>query len=436
MIVKIHSQYPARLSITFEHDPRILGAIQGLQGSMLDEYRHEWLIPDSPAITQTILNSLWCTGLFNADSQSSVRILPLASVSPCIKTIQPPKKVAEPMLNPEKNSVQSMKPSESDQPGAKERLLERYRERIRASHYSTMTERAYTHWVELFIKYGRIPRPGEPAETRINTFLTNLAVKEKISASTQNQALAALLFLYRHVLDTDVGELKDLIRAKRPLHIPVVMTRDEIKTVLSVMNGEMRLMAMILYGTGLRLNELITLRVQDLDFSRNAVNVHNGKGGKDRVTMLPAAIKVPLQDHLQRVKAIYEKDITEGWGQAYLPSALSKKYPNAASEWRWQWVFPQKRRWHNTETGQEGRFHIDASVVQRAVRDAVILSGITKHASCHTFRHSFATQLLENGYDIRSVQELLGHSDIRTTMIYTHVLNKGPGGIKSPLDVL
>jgi len=403
MNVTIHSQYPDRLSIMFKQDPLILKAIQGLKGGQFDEYRQEWLIPDSPAITLTILQSLWNTGLFTLDSQ---------------------------------DSNQPEKPSESDQPGAKERLLERYRDRIRAAHYSTMTERAYTHWVELYIKQGPIPRPGEPAETRMNAFLTNLAVKENISASTQNQALAALLFLYRHVLDTDVGELKDLIRAKRPLHIPVVMTRDEVKAVLAVMSGEMRLMAMILYGTGLRLNELIMLRVQDLDFSRNAITVHDGKGGKDRTTMLPAAIKEPIQQHLQRVKAIHDKDLSEGWGQAYLPTALSKKYPNAAREWRWQWVFPQKRRWHNTETKQEGRFHIDASVVQRAVRDAVILSGITKHASCHTFRHSFATQLLENGYDIRSVQELLGHSDIRTTLIYTHVLNQGPGGIKSPLDAL
>jgi len=299
-----------------------------------------------------------------------------------------------------------------------------------------MTEKAYTHWVEKYIKGNRIPRPGEPAEQRINTFLTYLAAKENVSASTQNQALAALLFLYRQVLGTEVGELGDLIRAKRPIHVPVVMTRDEVKAVLAVMSGETKLMASVLYGTGLRLNECISLRVQDLDFARNTITVHDGKGGKDRVTMLPAMLAKPLNEHLKRVQALHVQDLAEGWGLVHLPTSLAKKYPNAAADWRWQWVFPQKHRWHDPASKKEGRYHIDASIIQRAVRDAVILSGITKHASCHTFRHSFATQLLENGYDIRTVQELLGHTDIRTTMIYTHVLNKGPGGVKSPLDAL
>jgi integron integrase len=237
-------------------------------------------------------------------------------------------------------------------------------------------------------------------------------------------------------MDTEVGELEGLIRAKRPARIPVVMTREETKAVLSVMTGDTKLMASLLYGTGLRLNEGISLRVQDIDFNRSSITVHDGKGGKDRVTMLPATLVAPLVEHLKRVQALHEKDLKDGWGRAYLPTSLSKKYPNAAAEWRWQWVFPQKNRWRNPDSKEEGRFHVDASVIQRAVRDAVLLSGITKHASCHTFRHSFATQLLENGYDIRTVQELLGHSDIRTTMIYTHVLNKGPGGVRSPLDAL
>ncbi|OHD28366.1 MAG: integrase [Spirochaetes bacterium GWB1_59_5] len=315
-------------------------------------------------------------------------------------------------------------------------LFGRYKDRIRAAHYSPMTERAYTHWIEEFIKFGGRPIPSEKAEHRINTFVTSLAVKDNVAASTQNQALAALLFLYRQVLGIEVGDLEDLIRAKKPVRLPVVMTRDEVKSVLEVMGGDTRLMAMVLYGTGLRLNECISLRVQDLDFSRNSIIVHDGKGGKDRVTMLPASLLKPLQEHLKRIQAIHAQDLKDGWGRVYLPSSLSRKFPNVAAEWIWQWVFPQAHRWRDVDKNQEGRFHIDASVLQRAVRDAVMLSGIHKHASCHTFRHSFATQLLENGYDIRTVQELLGHSDVRTTMIYTHVLNKGPGGVRSPLDGL
>lgn len=398
MLIKIQGNNNGRLSVAFEYDKRILNAIRGVKGRHYDCYTRAWMIPDTPDGTQALLQSIWSTGLFSTTGQASDR---------------PP-----------------------EQPGANKRILDRYHDRIKAAHYSPMTERAYSHWVEAFIKFSGSPRPGEAAETRINHFLTQLAVRDNVSASTQNQALAALLFLYRQVLGTEVGELEDLIRAKRPARIPVVMTRDEVKTVLSMMDGDCRLMASLLYGTGLRLNECITLRVQDLDFSRNSITVHDGKGGKDRVTMLPAALKKPLGEHLARVRAIHDKDIKDGWGQVYLPGSLSKKFPNAASEWRWQWVFPQKHRWHDSSSEKEGRFHVDASVMQRAVRDAVMLSGITKHASCHTFRHSFATQLLENGYDIRTVQELLGHSDVRTTMIYTHVLNKGPGGVRSPLDAL
>ena len=274
---------------------------------------------------------------------------------------------------------------------------------------------------------------GEP---EINAFLTHLAVKEKVSASTQNQALSSLLFLYRHVLGREVGDLGDVIRARKPSRLPVVMTREEVKAVLANLSGDKWLMASLMYGAGLRLMECLRLRVQDLDFSRNEILVRDGKGAKDRITMLPKSLKMPLQEHLKQVKTIHERDLTEGWGRVLLPGALDRKYPNAPKEWRWQWVFPQENRWKNTKTSEEGRHHVHETILQRAVHEAVRKSGVIKHVGCHTFRHSFATHLLEAGYDIRTIQELLGHKDVSTTMIYTHVLNKGGHGVKSPVDGL
>jgi len=261
-------------------------------------------------------------------------------------------------------------------------------------------------------------------------------VKEKVSASTQNQALAALLFLYRNVIGRQVGDLGEVIRARKPTRLPVVMTREEVKAVLSKLSGDKWLMASLMYGAGLRLMECLRLRVQDIDSSRNEILVRDGKGAKDRITMLPDSLKAPLQEHLEKVKAIHERDLTEGWGRVQMPTALDRKYPNAPTDWRWQWVFPQENRWMNPQTKEQGRHHIDESLVQKAVRDAVAKAGLSKRATCHTFRHSFATHLLEAGYDIRTVQELLGHSDVKTTMIYTHVLNRGPAAVRSPVDGL
>lgn len=273
-------------------------------------------------------------------------------------------------------------------------------------------------------------------EQEINDFLTHLAVRGKVSASTQNQALSAILYLYRHVLEREVGDLGDVIRARRSKRLPVVMTREEVKTVFDHLSGNKWLMASLLYGSGLRLTECLRLRVQDLDFPNRELLVRDGKGGKDRRTVLPQSLIPILQDHLTHVKCIHEKDLTDGWGRVKLPGALERKFPNASAEWRWQWVFPQQNRWKNRETGEQGRHHIDESLIQKAVRDAVTKAGLTKRASCHTFRHSFATHLLESGYDIRTIQELLGHNDVRTTMIYTHVLNRGPRGVSSPMDGL
>lgn len=278
--------------------------------------------------------------------------------------------------------------------------------------------------------------PVEMAEPEINAFLTHLAVKEQVSASTQNQALAAVLFLYRYVIGCDIGNLGEVVRARKPERLPLVMTREEVKAVLANLTGEKRLMTSLMYGAGLRLMECLRLRVQDIDFSRNEILVRDGKGAKDRITMLPESLNAPFQDHLKKVKAIHEKDLADGWGRVLLPDALDRKYPNAPEDWRWQWVFPQETRWNNRKTGEEGRHHAHETILQRTVKDAVRRAGVVKHAVCHTFRHSFATHLLETGYDIRTIQELLGHKDVSTTMMYTHVLNKGGHGVRSPIDGL
>jgi len=316
------------------------------------------------------------------------------------------------------------------------KLLDQVREAIRARHYSFRTEKAYVGWIKRFILFHGKRHPAEMGEIEINAFLSHLAVKEHVSASTQNQALSALLFLYRHVIGREVGDLGDVIRARKPKRLPVVMTREEVKVVLNQLNGDKWLMASLMYGVGLRLTECLRLRVQDIDFSRSEILVRDGKGAKDRITMLPESLKTPLQDHLKRIKVIHDRDLADGWGRVMMPDALDRKYPNASKDWRWQWVFPQANRWINPTKKEQGRHHIDESLIQKAVRDAVAKAGLSKRATCHTFRHSFATHLLEGGYDIRTIQELLGHSDVKTTMIYTHVLNRGPAGVRSPVDGL
>jgi len=320
--------------------------------------------------------------------------------------------------------------------GAKPKLLDRLRQELRSRHYSRRTEQAYVMWVKRFIFFHNVRHPAEMAEPEINAFLTHLDIKEKVSASTQNQALSALLFLYRYVLGREIGDLGKVIRARKPKRLPVVMTRDEVKAVLAQLTGDKWLMASLMYGAGLRLMECLRLRVQDIDFARNEITVRDGKGAKDRITMLPESLKKILQEHLRKVKRMHERDLAEGWGRVQMPDAMDRKYPNAPVDWRWQWVFPQENRWKNPKTGEEGRHHTDESLVQKAVKDAVTKAGLTKRATCHTFRHSFATHLLESGYDIRTVQELLGHKDVKTTMVYTHVLNRGPAGVRSLVDVL
>ena len=319
-------------------------------------------------------------------------------------------------------------------PYGKPRLLDQLRQALRARHYSPKTETVYVIWVRRFILFHDVRHPVEMGEEEINRFLTHLAVKENVSASTQNQALSALLFLYRYVIGRKVGDLGEVVRARKPVRLPVVMTRNEVNGVLANLTGDRWIMASLMYGAGLRLTECLQLRVQNIDFSKSEIMVRDGKGAKDRITMLPESVKTPLVEHLKFVKTLHEKDLLEGWGRVLLPDALDRKYPNAAKEWRWHWVFPQKNRWKNTRTGEEGRHHLDESIIQKAVKKAASRAGLIKRATCHTFRHSFATHLLEDGYDIRTVQELLGHKEVRTTMIYTHVLNRGPSGVVSPLD--
>ena len=314
------------------------------------------------------------------------------------------------------------------------KLMVLLRDTLRSRHYSPRTEEAYSLWVKRYIRFHKLRHPADMGEAEINAFLTHLAVDEKVSASTQNQALCALLFLYRHVFGYDVGNVGDVVRARKSHRVPIVMTRKEASSVLAQMSGDTKLMASLLYGSGLRLSECLSLRVQDLDFEGSEIVVFNGKGSKDRVTMLPEGLKAPLRAHLARVRSLHERDLAEGWGCVLLPEALARKYPSAPAEWRWQWVFPQRGRWRDSETHEQGRHHVDETVLQRAVKEAVRKTGITKRVGCHTFRHSFATHLLEAGYDIRTIQELLGHKSVATTMIYTHVLNKGGLGVTSPLD--
>lgn len=316
------------------------------------------------------------------------------------------------------------------------RLYDRMVEVLRVRHYSRRTEDAYVHWIRRYIEFHDRRHPRELNEGDVNRFLTHLAVKEHVAASTQNQALSALLFLYEHVLAQPLDRIEGVVRARRPKRLPVVLTVDEVSRVLVHLTGDKWLIAMLLYGGGLRLLEALRMRVKDLDFERAEITVREGKGDKDRVTTMPRAVVKHLQDHLQRVKAIHQQDVDDGYGRVELPRALARKYPNANQEWCWQFVFPQERRWRNSKTGEQGRHYMDESLFSRSLKVAVRKAGLTKRVTSHTFRHSFATHLLADGYDIRTVQELLGHKDVRTTMIYTHVLNRGGRGVRSPADGL
>jgi integron integrase len=298
------------------------------------------------------------------------------------------------------------------------RLLDQVRAAIRLRHYSRRTEDAYVHWIKRFILFNHKRHPAELAEGEVTAFLTHLAVERKVSASTQNQALSAILFLYKQVLDRKLEWLEDVVRAKRPKRLPVVLSRTDVNQLLSMLDGSAALIAQLMYGTGLRLMEALRLRVKDVDFEYRQILVRAGKGDKDRVTVLPGALIERLQAHLEKVHALHQADLNEGFGRVYLPYALARKYPNADREWAWQYVFPSGNRSCDPRSGEVRRHHLDEKNLQRSIRHAALRCGFHKPVSSHTLRHCFATHLLEAGYDIRTVQELLGHKDVKTTMIY------------------
>lgn len=314
------------------------------------------------------------------------------------------------------------------------KLLDRVREAVRLRHFSIRTEQAYLSWVKRFVRFHGMRHPAQLDAADVVAFLSHLAVDQKVAASTQNQALAALLFLYRHVLDIELPQLEGVVRAKRPTRLPTVFSHAEVRAVLDELTGVHALAAGLLYGSGLRLLEALRLRIKDVDFDAGEILVRDGKGQKDRHTVLPAQLTPQLREHLERVRRQHQRDLDDGAGTVYLPYAFERKSPGAARSWIWQYVFPAPRASVDPRSGALRRHHLSESALQKAVKEAIARTGITKRGSCHTLRHSFATHLLEAGYDIRTVQELLGHKDVRTTQMYTHVLNRGGLAVYSPLD--
>ncbi len=352
----------------------------------------------------------------------------VARVSPnrhCPPHLAPPDRTSQP-------SSHSTLPTTEPKP----RLFDQVRSAIRVRHYSFRTEETYLYWIKRFIFFHEKRHPADMGREEVGQFLSALAVDRHVSAATQNQALNALLFLYRHVLALEIGWLDDVVRAKRPQRLPVVLQKHEVKALLDAMEGEPWLMGHLLYGAGLRLMECLRLRIKDIDFTANQIIVREGKGNKDRITMLPLTIKTALREHLEQVHELHRRDLACGFGNVALPDALERKYPHAAKEWGWQWVFPAAQISTDPRSGVRRRHHSYESVPQRAVRRAAQRIELAKPVGPHTLRHSFATHLLEAGYDIRTIQELLGHKDVSTTMIYTHVLNRGGKGVTSPADRL
>jgi integron integrase len=395
-MVRISPDTSGRIRVTFPYDADIVTRLRAVKSRRWHPDGKYWSFENSKPILNEIL-SILAAGELDIDPSLGVSI-------PC-----------KPFLS---------KP-----------LLERARHLIRLKHYSIRTEKSYLPWMERYILFHNNRDPKEMAAAEVEAFLSHLAVKEKVSASTQNQAFNALLFLYREVLKKELAESINAIRAKKPTRLPTVMTRDETMKVIAAVPPDQQLTIKLIYGSGLRLMECVRLRVKDIDFGNNHILVRDAKGMKDRITVLPDNLKQLLQKHLERVKLMHERDVTEGYGRVYLPYALERKYPKAGLEWGWQYVFPAKTFSKDPRSNEVRRHHVSENSVQKAVQTAAVLARLDKPVSVHSLRHSFATHLLEAGYDIRTVQELLGHKDVSTTMIYTHVLNRPGITVKSPLDV-
>lgn len=415
--IRIRPGEPSRLVVLLPYSPERVAKIKTVAGRRWHIQEKHWTVPHDDKTLKRMLE------LFAADHVELAPALRPGSAAPAVRKSVRPAPAALPI------------PQAPTRPGL-EPLLERLRQAVRARHYSPSTEKTYTSWAERFLRRQGSAPPEGLGEAEIGRFLSSLADASGVSASTQNQALNALLFLFQQVLGKEIGLVNGVVRAKRPVRLPVVLSRDEVRAVLGLMGGTPQLMAALLYGAGLRLMECCCLRVKDLDFSQNQIVVRAGKGDKDRYTMFPTATQEPLRRHLAEVRRQHEDDLSQGLGSVELPNALARKYPNAPKEWGWQWVFPATSHYMDRVTGERRRHHLHESVLQRAFKEARVRAGIAKPASCHTLRHSFATHLLEDGYDIRTVQELLGHRNVTTTMIYTHVLNRGGKGVLSPADRL
>lgn len=426
MFIEIKPYEKERLSVRFKAEgedfSKILKSIKKVPNRAWIPVGCFWIIPADRNSCDMLLNNLYNEGLCRGDPCFTLKDSGLSDRKP---------------HDVESLNTEIMGERNNDTANDVLCILNKLEEVITAKHYSKHTMEAYSYWISRFIREHEDKNLKTISDTEINAFVSRLAVKEKAAASSQNQALAALLFLYKNILGLTIKTPENIVRAKKPKKLPAVMTREETAKIFSLLpENDYGLLIRLLYGTGMRLMEALRLRVQDIDFSANEITVHCGKGAKDRKTVLPVSLKFPLQKHLENVRCIHEADCKEGFGSVPvpLPFALAKKYPNAGKAWVWQWVFPQARRWRNKETGEQGRHHIDPSVIQRTLHEAVLKSGIPKPIGCHTFRHSFATHLLEAGYDIRTIQELLGHSDVKTTMVYTHVLNRRGLDIQSPID--